>query len=257
MVACVASAAVMAWAVFSFVDANAHNLSDGKIAEWNMFRLATAASTNAKAEQIEKTEEIQTPQQEEAKVETVKAEDPELEAIRAEQKRLEEEQLRQQEEALRQQEEAMEAEKRHELRIEAVKEATMVPGEYVEYAFEIGEQEGISPEFIVADMEFESCGKATAVGRVGEQGLMQLNPKWFKKEMAELGVSDLFDPYTNILVGTRTFKDLFEKYDGEIYQVLMYYNAGQNGLKAARNGNYSDYAKNVVNRTRELEALSE
>ena len=42
--------------------------------------------------------------------------------------------------------------------------------------------------------------------------------------MERLGVSDLTDPYSNILVAADYLEELFQKSDGDIYLVLMKYN---------------------------------
>ena len=140
-----------------------------------------------------------------------------------------------------------------ELRIEAVKAESEISDKYVEYAFEIGGEYDVSPELIVAIIERESDGDPNTTGLVGEAGLMQVTPKWHRDTMKELGVTDLYDPYSNILVATHTLRELFDTYDS-IYEVLMYYNGGYYGLEQARKGNYSEYALWVENRSCELQS---
>jgi len=143
-----------------------------------------------------------------------------------------------------------------ELRIETVKEESEISDLYVEYAFEIGGEYDVSPELIVAIIERESDGDPNTTGLVGEAGLMQVTPKWHYETMEKLGVTDLYDPYSNILVATDTLRELFDTYD-TIYEVLMYYNGGYYGLEQARLGNYSEYAEWVENRSCELQRAEE
>ena len=70
--------------------------------------------------------------------------------------------------------------------------------------------------------------------------------------MERLGVEDLLDPYDNILIGTDFLAELAQEY-GDLYAVLMYYNAGYDGLRDWRAGKYSDYAIAVSERAAELE----
>lgn len=109
----------------------------------------------------------------------------------------------------------------------------------------------ICPELVEAVIERESSWRPDAVNGPCI-GLMQINPEYHAERMEHLGVEDLLDPYDNILVGTDFLAELFWEYD-DIYAVLMYYNAGYDGLRAWRAGEYSDYAVEVAERSAELE----
>lgn len=84
-------------------------------------------------------------------------------------------------------------------------EGEFLPEEYIQYTEEIGEMYGICPEFIQAVIEHESGGDPRANNGIC-CGLMQIYPKYHKDRMARLGVTDLYDPYSNILVGTDLLK---------------------------------------------------
>lgn len=57
-------------------------------------------------------------------------------------------------------------------------------------------------EFIKAMIYHESRYQPDVTNvKTGVQGLMQISPKWHTKRADSLGVTDLFDPYGNVLVG--------------------------------------------------------
>lgn len=118
---------------------------------------------------------------------------------------------------------------------------------------EYGEQYGICPELLMAIIERESCGQADVIG--GDCiGLMQINPKYHKGRMERLGVTDLFDERSNILVGADLLSELFEEYH-EAALVLMIYHGEKNAIKKAESGKISSYAESILERSAELERL--
>lgn len=105
----------------------------------------------------------------------------------------------------------------------------------------------------MAIIERESGGRADAVN--GDcKGLMQINEKWHTDRMERLGVTDLYDPYGNILVGVDYLAELAAEYD-DLYTVLMIYNGTSNAVERGENGDWTDYAKGIVNRSMELERM--
>lgn len=57
----------------------------------------------------------------------------------------------------------------------------------------------------------------------GAIGLMQIIPKWHLWRAEKYGLTDLWDPYTNILVGMDLINELYQKY-GDYRRVLYNYN---------------------------------
>ena len=126
--------------------------------------------------------------------------------------------------------------------------------DYLPICNEIGEKYGICPELIQAIVEKESNYNENAVSSHGAIGLMQVIPRWNQDRMDRLGVTDLTDPYQNILCGTDLISELADKYE-DLYLVLMCYNQGEYGgaIEQWENGHYSDYAVSIVERAAELE----
>lgn len=121
------------------------------------------------------------------------------------------------------------------------------------YIEEVCGEYGISPDLVQAVIERES-GWDPKAENGGCEGLMQISPLFHQGRMERLGVTDLRDPYDNILVGVDFLAELFRQYH-EIYPVLMFYNAGyseKEGLLAYEKGYISDYAREVDLRAREL-----
>lgn len=135
-------------------------------------------------------------------------------------------------------------------------EDTYIKEEYQEYVYEVAGEYELDPELIIAMMETESSGRRKVVSSAGCIGLMQVSPKWHKDRMERLGVTDLTDPYGNILVGCDFVAELFEKY-GDVYAVLMAYNEGEydGAIERAFAGQYSKYATTIVKRYKELLSL--
>lgn len=116
---------------------------------------------------------------------------------------------------------------------------------------EIGEEYGICPELLMAIIEKESGGQPDAEN--GDcKGLMQISAKWHKDRMKRLGVTDLFDERSNILVGADYLSDLFESYEDPAL-VLMVCHGERNAVSNAESGHISDYAREILRRSLELE----
>lgn len=126
------------------------------------------------------------------------------------------------------------------------------------YTVEIGEKYNICPELIQAIIERESSYDPYA--KNGNCiGLMQVSQRWNYDRMEELGVTDLYDPYSNILVGTDYLAELFDEAiqsgrGDDLYYVLMRYNLNTSTANSRwESGDYSDYAIEVSERAAELE----
>lgn len=125
---------------------------------------------------------------------------------------------------------------------------------YIEYCEEIGEKYDIAPELLLALMERESGFNPKAKSKAGAVGLCQIIPKYQKERMTALGVTDLYDPYSNILVCADILAEFRDKYYGDLYLCLMCYNEGEYGGAKRKwdEERYSSYATGIVERATEL-----
>ena len=119
---------------------------------------------------------------------------------------------------------------------------------YLEY---VCEQKAICPELVQAIIETESHWDPEA--RNGDcVGLMQISEKWHQDRMERLGVTDLTDPYDNILVGVDYLQELTRRYVDQA-MVLMIYNGDSRAWKFWETGEMSEYARKILERAAELE----
>jgi soluble lytic murein transglycosylase len=90
---------------------------------------------------------------------------------------------------------------------------------------------GLDPYLVASLIRQESEFNAQALSRANAVGLMQLLPKTGKtvaKQVKLRGYSapQLFTPAVNLQLGTRYFKDMVDKYNGQFEYALAAYNAG-------------------------------
>lgn len=129
---------------------------------------------------------------------------------------------------------------------------TYIRQEYVAYCEEIGEQYSICPELLEAMVETESSGNPKAYN-AGCCGLMQVDATIHADRIKRLGVSDIYDPYGNILVGADILAEKFEEYGDDLGLCLLHYNGCRNAEDMALKNEFSEYADKVMARSYELE----
>ena len=127
-----------------------------------------------------------------------------------------------------------------------------IPTEVRESAEKWGEVYNICPEFIEVLAYQESRYKSDVVSADGSCiGICQINQGCHKKRMERLDVTDLTDIDQNIHVAADYLAEIFVEHDGEPEIVLMIYN----GDSSWQRGRTSAYAKEIVERSAELERL--
>lgn len=123
-----------------------------------------------------------------------------------------------------------------------------------DYIFALCEEKCIDPAIIIAMIDKESKFDIDIIGDKGKSyGLMQIQPRWHKERMEELGVTDLLDPYQNVTVGIDILAELLES--GESLEwALMAYNGGHSyANRLIAEGRLSTYASTVIENASELE----
>jgi hypothetical protein len=85
-----------------------------------------------------------------------------------------------------------------------------------------GARNQIDPDFIRSVIKAESGFHQNAVSRKGALGLMQLMPG----TASEMGITNPFDPKSNVEGGTKYLRDLLVKYNFDVNKALAAYNAG-------------------------------
>ncbi len=95
----------------------------------------------------------------------------------------------------------------------------------------VARREHIDPSIIAGVIEKESEGYMFTIGKIGELGLMQINPhaypEIFKKERV---YRDIFNPETNIAIGTSILKECLRESGGNMEKALAIYNVGYGSI---------------------------
>lgn len=130
---------------------------------------------------------------------------------------------------------------------------TWIDDTYQQDCETIGRDMGISSELLEAVIEQESWGVAEVFN--GDcKGLMQVNEKYHNERMKRLGITDIFDPYGNILTGADYLLELFRENE-DIGTVLMIYNGTKDAKERGAHSDYTTYARQIMERTEQLERI--
>jgi len=92
---------------------------------------------------------------------------------------------------------------------------------------QVSSRHQVDPALVKAIIMAESGYNPKAISKKGAKGLMQLMPSTAQA----LGVEDIFNPKQNISGGVRYFKQLVNKFDGDITLALAAYNAGSRNVR--------------------------
>lgn len=95
---------------------------------------------------------------------------------------------------------------------------------YVYYIYDVCERyfPDLDPVIVQAVMEVESDYQPQTYSYAGATGLMQVIPKYHSWRMYKYGLSDIWDPYTNIVVGADFLNESYTKYGSYQYALLAY-----------------------------------
>jgi soluble lytic murein transglycosylase-like protein len=124
-----------------------------------------------------------------------------------------------------------------------------VTHDLVTIAYAAGHQMGVDPLLIIAVMAVESRFNPIAESVAGAKGLMQIIPRYHTDKFVEHGgVKAVFDPETNIHVGSRIIKEYISR-TGDLTSALQLY-AG-----AASDDQESYFGKVMIEKERLLQVL--
>ena len=95
---------------------------------------------------------------------------------------------------------------------------------YISYIYEIHRKyyPNLDPVLVQAVMQLESNYEPSTISHCGAVGLMQVIPKYHSWRMYKYGLTDIWDPYTNIVVGMDFLNESYMKY-GSYYAALRAY----------------------------------
>lgn len=99
---------------------------------------------------------------------------------------------------------------------EKLKDSLTGPALYASYVDDIIEKyyPDLDANYIKAIIYRESRYQPNEINKkTGVKGLMQISPKWHTQRANNLGVTDLLDPYGNILVGCDILNEMTQKYN--------------------------------------------
>lgn len=131
---------------------------------------------------------------------------------------------------------------------------TYICKEYQAYIYDISEKYCVCPELIMAIIETESSGRADAVNG-GCIGLMQVYEEYHIDRMKRLGVTNLYDPYQNILVGVDILMEYAKYGEEDLAIALGRYHGEKNVRQRTEKGHLSKYVTSIMERSHELEML--
>ena len=109
--------------------------------------------------------------------------------------------------------------------------AKMFSGKYDAIINKASKLYNIDSNLIRKIIATESSFNMNAISRVGAMGLMQLMPDTAK----EMGVKNAYDPEQNIMGGTKYFKKLLDRYNGNTSFALAAYNWGSRNVDLEKN----------------------
>ncbi len=107
----------------------------------------------------------------------------------------------------------------------------LYPKPYLNVLTKALNKDSLDPIIVLSLIRQESVFNPLARSRVGARGLMQLMPTTARHMRRNVRDKHLVDPKINIELGTKYFKGLTKRYDGNLVYVLSAYNAGESRVE--------------------------
>ncbi len=131
--------------------------------------------------------------------------------------------------------------------------------QYAPHMLRYGMEQGVDPALVASVMTVESGGTASATGKAGEVGLMQVMPAtalW----IARVDAQELRIPATNIQVGTGYIRYCIDQKGGNVFAGIAGYNYGPNrviieGNQVMAPAVVLEYAKKVTSLVRQYQSI--
>jgi hypothetical protein len=82
-------------------------------------------------------------------------------------------------------------------------------------------------------------------------GLMQVSSRWHKNRADRLGITDFYDPYSNILLGVDYLSELYNTHKDMRLALMLYNMKHDTAISMYENGQISNYAKTIMARAEE------
>lgn len=106
----------------------------------------------------------------------------------------------------------------------------------------------VDPNLIYAIIKQESKFNSNAISKSGAKGLMQIMDATAQDTVKKIDTInskdyDIFDPYTNIFIGTKYISYLIEHFEGNYYLAIIAYNAGLGKVDSWLNMPYYKYTE--------------
>jgi soluble lytic murein transglycosylase-like protein len=121
--------------------------------------------------------------------------------------------------------------------------------------------ESLDPLLVAAIISMESSFRPAVISEAGAVGLMQLRP-FVAQDVAERhdllwsGEITLVEPYQNVRLGVRYYRELVDRFQGDERLALIAYNRGPTRLRIQMRNNGPDvassYAENVLRLYKQL-----
>jgi soluble lytic murein transglycosylase-like protein len=126
----------------------------------------------------------------------------------------------------------------------------VIPADLAASVYDAALRAGLDPDLAFRIVRIESNFVPTAKSRVGAIGLTQLMPRTAVYYQPDITLEDLYDPELNLRIGFQFFRDLVERFDGDIRLALLAYNRGPGRvgeLLAQGRDPQNGYASSVTN----------